>query len=213
MTKRIILYLIFIVLIILIAFLYNKNNHNPISVITPTVNTKPELIPSSTLSPAANDFYEVKQGDTLYSIGKKYNMLWTIIAKVNNLDENSRLIVGQKLEIPNENQAKIVQARTDIITPDQEELDSLKSAQEYALAGKETLSYRKVPIEVVKKSRLLLKYRFGENDLYIEKLVDTYEGVAIIEVTHATFLYTVSLNAYQKGQGANTVWTPVRVNY
>lgn len=213
MTKNIILYLIFVVLIILIAFLYNKNNQNTISTITPIVNTKPEIVPSPTLSPATNEFYEVKQGDTLYSIGKKYNMLWTIIAKVNNLDENSRLIVGQKLEIPNENQAKIVQARTDLITPDQEELDSLKSAQEYALAGKETLSYRKVPIEVVKKSRLLLKYRFGENDLYIEKSVNTDEGVAIIEVTHATFLYTVSLNAYQKGLGTNTVWTPVRVNY
>lgn len=160
-----------------------------------------------------SNVYEVKSGDTLYSIGKKYNMLWTVIAKINNLDENSRLVIGQKITIPSEDQSKSISTRTDTITADQEELDNLRSAQDYALAGKDTLSYRRVPIEVVKKSRLLIKYQFSSSDLYIEKSIDTMAGNAIVEVTRKGYLYTVFLSAYEKNRDANTIWTPVKVTY
>jgi LysM repeat protein len=216
MKARHIYYPILLATIISLIYLFNKNYSN---FTTPQTNTAEQpsnivKVSEPSISNIVNSqIYSVKQGDTLYSIGKNFNMLWTVIAKVNNLEENSTLFVGQNLTIPSENEAKTVQSRTDTIIADQEEQDNLKSAQEYALAGKETLSYRKITTEVVKKSRLLIKYNFTANDIYIEKSIDLEAGIAIVEITHDESLYTVTLNSFQKNMGANTIWTPVKVQY
>jgi LysM repeat protein len=216
MKARLIYYPIFVTTLIAIIFLFNKNYSSistPQNETSAPLNNVVKISEPSSSSIDNSQIYNVKQGDTLYSIGKQFNMLWTVIAKVNNLEESSTLIVGQKLTIPSENEAKTVQSRTDTIVADQEEQDNLKSAQEYALAGKETLSYRKITTEVVKKSRLLIKYNFSANDLYIEKTIDLESGIATVEITHGGSLYTVTLNSYQKNMGANTIWTPVKVQY
>ena len=215
MINRLIFYSIVAVIISVGLFYVNQDNVKSTSKLTKISNTQESPARSSpaTENAISNELYEVKQGDTLFSIGKKYNMLWTVIAKINNLDENSRLIIGQKIVIPTEDQSKTIQTKTDIITADQEELDNLRYAQNYVNAGKDTLSYRRVPIEVVKKSRLLIKYQFSDSDLYIEKNINVGEGSAIVEVTHRGSLYTIYLNAYENNRDINTVWTPVKVTY
>lgn len=42
----------------------------------------------------------VQQNETLYRIGVRYGLNWTVIARVNNLNNPSQIYVGQKLCIP-----------------------------------------------------------------------------------------------------------------
>ena len=46
------------------------------------------------------EYYTVKSGDTLYRIGLKYNLLWTTIAKANNITDGNKIYAGQSLCIP-----------------------------------------------------------------------------------------------------------------
>ena len=46
-------------------------------------------------------FYEVKAGDSLWSIAKKYGVSTSILFRENNLTENSILQIGQKIKISN----------------------------------------------------------------------------------------------------------------
>jgi hypothetical protein len=43
--------------------------------------------------------YTVKKGDTLFNIGQQYNVDWTTLMILNNLD-NTTLKTGQKINIP-----------------------------------------------------------------------------------------------------------------
>jgi LysM repeat protein len=45
-------------------------------------------------------YYTVKRGDTLYKIGLKYGLLWTVIAKANNIKDGNKIYTGQVLCIP-----------------------------------------------------------------------------------------------------------------
>ncbi|MBF4519207.1 glucosaminidase domain-containing protein [Flavobacterium sp. ANB] len=60
----------------------------------------PTKTPSSTKSSNSNDpnLYEVQQGDTLYSISKKFNLLVDDLKQKNNLTDNA-LSIGQKLKV------------------------------------------------------------------------------------------------------------------
>jgi len=51
---------------------------------------------------ANSQIYKVESGDTLYSIGLKFNIDWHKIASVNKLKEPYNLTVGQELIIPSE---------------------------------------------------------------------------------------------------------------
>lgn len=44
--------------------------------------------------------YKVKSGDTLFTISKDYNMQWTALATLNNLQAPFALKIGQTLKIP-----------------------------------------------------------------------------------------------------------------
>ncbi len=44
--------------------------------------------------------YEIERGDTLYNIAKSYNVSVDDIAKLNNIDSNETLVVGQAIVIP-----------------------------------------------------------------------------------------------------------------
>ncbi|SHG94845.1 LysM peptidoglycan-binding domain-containing protein [Tepidibacter thalassicus] len=46
------------------------------------------------------NYYEVQKGDTAWIISQKFNVSLNELLKVNNLDENSILYIGQKIEIP-----------------------------------------------------------------------------------------------------------------
>ncbi len=49
---------------------------------------------------AAFTEYKVKSGDTLFSISKDYNIQWTALATLNNLQAPFALKIGQTIKIP-----------------------------------------------------------------------------------------------------------------
>ncbi len=44
--------------------------------------------------------YIVKEGDNLFRIGLKYNMLWTKIVEENNIENPDDIYIGQEIKIP-----------------------------------------------------------------------------------------------------------------
>src|SRR3990172_9792912 len=45
-------------------------------------------------------YYTVRRGETLYKIGLKYNLLWTVIAQANGIANPNKIYAGQALCIP-----------------------------------------------------------------------------------------------------------------
>ncbi|GEM_PF-3865011 len=177
-----------------------------------TVATEDVSEVTTETAPADAQKYTVKKGDTLFSIGKQFNVEWPVLAKANTLEETSILKEGQVLQIPTASEAKTIQAHEISVKPDQEESQNLAAAQEYARAGTGQLAYRLDPVQVVQQSRLLSRFLFNQSDLYIEKSRDTEKGEAIVEVTHGGNLYTVYLTQ-PLDKGAKGVWSPSKVIY
>ena len=69
------------------------------------------VIPIDDNSSDNNIVYVVKNGDTLYSIAKRYNVDVDLLKNYNNLDDNM-IAVGQKLTIPNTNEFITYYVRT-----------------------------------------------------------------------------------------------------
>lgn len=58
-----------------------------------------------TVKDQANTKYHiVRKGDTLYAIAKRYHTTIAILCKLNKIDENSLLQIGQKIKLPKEKQ-------------------------------------------------------------------------------------------------------------
>ena len=51
------------------------------------------------------ELYQVKSGDTLYSIARKFNVRVDILKKINNLTSNN-LTIGQLLKIPSSSESE-----------------------------------------------------------------------------------------------------------
>ncbi len=186
------------------------------STVTPT--STPASADSTSQSPAAatpastDQTYIVKHGDTLFSIGKQFNLTWPVLAAANNLTETTPLKEGQVLTIPSAAQANTIQTKSVDIKQTDEEKQNLQSAQDYANAGTGQLAYRLVPTQVVAQSPLLSQFQFTKSDLYIEKSKDLTAGTATVEVTHLGKVYTVSLTQ-PLTKGEKGVWTPTKVTY
>jgi flagellum-specific peptidoglycan hydrolase FlgJ len=67
---------------------------------TPISKTSPVKSSSSNANSNSNDpnLYEVQQGDTLYSISKKFNLLVDDLKRKNNLTDNA-ISIGQRLKV------------------------------------------------------------------------------------------------------------------
>ena len=79
-----------------------KSNDKAIAEEVPTVVSNQELPDAEVINTQTEGTvkHKVEAGETLFLVGLKYDVLWTTIAKANNLDENSALIAGQELIIP-----------------------------------------------------------------------------------------------------------------
>lgn len=49
------------------------------------------------------DYYTIEKGDSLYKIGKEYNINPNLLASLNGLDSNDYIYPGQVLLVPNRN--------------------------------------------------------------------------------------------------------------
>lgn len=62
-------------------------------------------------------YHTVVFGETLFKIGLKYNLLWTTIAKANNITDGNKILAGQKLCIPASSTSTTVPTTTPTTTP------------------------------------------------------------------------------------------------
>lgn len=142
--------------------------------------------------------YTVESGDTLFSIGLKFNLTWTEIAEANGLKEESIIVEGQKLKIPEVSGASTVNGTKEfeIILADQQKY------QKDANDGENT--WRKDPIEVAKKS---IPDIFGilKSDGYNLISKNTSAGEAEVEINHKGQLYTAKL-IQPVDKGNNGIW-------
>lgn len=58
-------------------------------------------------------YHEVRPGDTLYQIGRRYGVPYQEIARLNDLPDPNRIEVGQRLQIPRGGQEHAVAATTE----------------------------------------------------------------------------------------------------
>lgn len=212
---RLFLFVIFFILIVVLGTQLGKNsklNNNVVTSATPNTAITPTPLSTANPDQIQDETYTIKRGDTLYSIGKHYNIQWPAIAAYNDLAETTQLIEGQKIKIPTSNQANTLQTKTYSVITTTEEKQSLEAAQNFANSGSDALSYRLDPIQVVQKSLLLLRFQFSASDLFVLRAVDKAAGTAIVEVTHLGKLYTVSL-VQPLIKGDKGVWTPTSVKY
>ena len=61
-----------------------------------TSEKKQELVKNN----ANPKYHIVKKGDSLYAIAKRYHTTIAILCKLNKIDENSLLQIGQKIKLP-----------------------------------------------------------------------------------------------------------------
>jgi LysM repeat protein len=61
---------------------------------------KPQVLGASDTKTVTFIDYTVTKGDTLFNISQKYNVSWSVVATINNLEPPFNLKSGQKLKIP-----------------------------------------------------------------------------------------------------------------
>jgi LysM repeat protein len=68
---------------------------------TPTLEPTQSIVATATPPPAAaGQTYIVQPGDTLFKLGRQFNLDWMVIAETNSIAYPYRLYAGQTLEIP-----------------------------------------------------------------------------------------------------------------
>lgn len=74
--------------------------------------------------------YQVQKGEGLIQLSRRYDVPVEILAKINNLDKNSNLHLGQKIIIPTEKQLK--QSQKQLIQEQQKQQELAQKQQETA---------------------------------------------------------------------------------
>ena len=151
-------------------------------------------IPTKTVDIGDNDIYQVKAGDTLYSIAKKYNISVNELKGLNNLDEDN-LSVGQILKVP----SGLSLVNTYIVS---------KGDTLYNIAKKFDTSVNKLKeINGLSNNMLSVGQKLiipiGEDTTYVVKSGDTLYGIARefnISVDELKKLNNISNNNLKIGQ-------------
>ncbi|MCR5762220.1 MAG: M23 family metallopeptidase [Treponema sp.] len=100
------------------------------------------------------DTYVVQAGDTLYSIGRKFDVSVSSLRKENNISENNVIRVGQKLSIPEKTSAAVA---------DSSKIEGIDAT------GKKENSVRKYDVYTVQKGDTF--YRIAKvNDMSVSEL-------------------------------------------
>lgn len=147
--------------------------------------------------------YTVQENDTLFTIGLKFNILWTHIAKANGIDENTPLFVGQKLKIPiSQSTSESSSPSRNIIKP---EIDAeLALTQQQQLNEKNIDPWRKDPVEVVRREAPK-ELNLLPGDTYAVVAKDTQKGTATVFLQKTDKSYTFSL-IQPADKGDNGIW-------
>lgn len=166
---------------------------------TAATSTKPEIAaPAET--PTSSDqtvIHNVTDGETLFLIGLKYDVLWTTIASANGITENTPLKTGMKLTIPLNQSGRVTKTETLNISD-----DDAKKTQNAVNHGEQT--WRKDVLEVVRRT-IPVDYHLINDDPLSLTAQDKTAGTATVEVQHGTQKFIVEL-VQPQDKGDNGIW-------
>jgi len=149
-----------------VALLNLKNKTNS------TSPTKQDNEQNSNVSqPIQEEQYQVQKGDTLFSIGLKYNLEIQTLMKINNLSNADQIKVGQILKIPISEQSSSPVSL--------EDMEKLKEIQKLVNDGNQP--WRLNPVEVVKTDSPV-SYGFNALDIYNLTSKDDVKGEAHVNI-------------------------------
>lgn len=160
---------------------------------TTSAVTTPASLTNRPSSPT--DTITVAQGETLFAIGQKTGVAWTILADVNGIDAN-KIKAGETIIIPKNNQVAFTV-----------NTDKAKALQEEVDAGKNP--FRVIPADTAKSDSSPV-YGLTTTDTFTQTKIDTTAGTAIVTATHAGKNYTINLTQ-PVTKGAKGIWAIVSI--
>lgn len=182
-----------------------KNQYNP-GAINPNNESAEKLSTNSSQDRSNTDGseeYTVQENDTLFTIGLKFDILWTRIAKANSIDENTPLFIGQKLKIPSGN--TLAKNVIDNESVRSFEIDQTLAEEEQKKANNEGVDiWRRDPIEVVRHDSPA-EFNLVPGDPYSLMASDLNKGSATIFLQKNEKSYTFSL-IQPVDKGENGIW-------
>lgn len=146
--------------------------------------------------------YTVAENDTLFTIGLKFDILWTHIAKANGIDENTPLFIGQKLKIPSNesDQATTQNEDTQIL-----EINLTDAQAEQSKVNSDgTDSWRRDAVEVARREAPT-SFNLAPGDPYSLVATDVQKGTATVFLQKDEKSYTFSL-IQPVDKGENGIW-------
>ena len=161
-----------------------------------SANEPYSLPASASSSEATEQTYTVQKGDTLFTIGLKFNLPWTKIAEANGLTENSVIKEGQILKIPLGNSGSGESKKFTI------DLSLMQQIQAQVDSGQNIWYLDPVSVS---KNQVPNTYGITKDDKYTLKTKNTATGTAIVEVIHDTKVYQVNLTQPVR-KGDSGIW-------
>lgn len=167
----------------------------------PVANKSAENNPQTVTSDGSQE-YTVAENDTLFTIGLKFDILWTHIAKANGIDENTPLFIGQKLKIPTNKNDQATTQNEDIQTF---EIDSTAAQEEQNKVNSDgTDAWRRDPVEVTRRESPA-SFNLVPGDPYSLMASDAQKGTATVFLQKNEKSYTFSL-IQPMDKGENGIW-------
>lgn len=153
-------------------------------------------------SEEAETTYTVQAGETLFTIGLKFNIPWTEIAEANGLSEDSVIMEGQVLKIPG---VASTSSESKSFNIDQSEAEKNQAKVDSG----QSLWYLN-PIAVAKEE-IPPTYSISKNDRFELESKNTAEGMALVEIIHDTKVYQAKLIQPVK-KGSDGIWATESVS-
>ena len=149
---------------------------------------------ATTTTPTPYQIHTVESGETLYSIGKEYGLLWSTIATYNDMNENTVLSPGMNIKIPLNEKGEVthIEHLTPLSDAEKEHIrQSIKLGTDTWYAD---------PVMVVRKTAPT-EYHLKNDDQYTISSLVYADGTAMIEVQHDTKTLQITLAQVDPGKG------------
>lgn len=164
---------------------------------TSATQTQTATILNSDKLSQPSKIHQVEQGETLFPVGLKYNVQWTLIAQANGLAEPYVIKAGENLIIPDYDDSQKIPHIT--YTYDQDKAKNIQSQED---SGKS--SGRTDPLSVAK---LETSPAFGlkNSDNFVLKSKDVLKGEAVVTATSTDKNYQIKL-IQPETKGEKGIW-------
>lgn len=167
-----------------------------IATTTTTQNSAAKLATTAPATPSGNkpsnptDTVVVGTGETLFAIGQKAGVSWTIIAEANGIDAD-KIKVGQTIIIPKNGEVAF-----------SVNVEKAQSIQKDVDAGKE--AFRLSAAETAKSDAPAV-YGLASTDTFTQSKIDESAGLATVIVTKGDKTYSISLTQ-PVTKGTTGIW-------